>query len=49
MWGGWGGSWETMNPDHRRHAAYVMNKMAPGIEGTDRTDRYFRLIYEALA
>jgi CubicO group peptidase (beta-lactamase class C family) len=48
FWGGWGGSWETMNPDHRATAAYVMNKMAPGIEGSDRTTRYFTLIYEAL-
>lgn len=48
FWGGWGGSWETMNPDHRATAAYVMNKMAPGIEGSDRTARYFNLIYEAL-
>ena len=38
-----------MNPDHRATAAYVMNKMAPGIEGSDRTTRYFNLIYEALA
>jgi CubicO group peptidase (beta-lactamase class C family) len=49
FWGGWGGSWETMNPDHRATAAYVMNKMAPGIEGSERTTRYFNLIYEALA
>ena len=48
FWGGWGGSWETMNPDHRTTAAYVMNKMAPGIEGSDRTTRYFNLIYDAL-
>ncbi len=49
FWGGWGGSWETMNPDHRATAAYVMNKMAPGIEGSERTTRYFTLIYDALA
>jgi CubicO group peptidase (beta-lactamase class C family) len=48
MWGGWGGSWETMNPDTRTTAAYVMNKMAPGVEGSDRTTRYFTLIYDAL-
>ena len=48
FWGGWGGSWETMNPDHRATVAYVMNKMAPGIEGSERTTRYFTLIYEAL-
>jgi CubicO group peptidase (beta-lactamase class C family) len=49
FWGGWGGSWETMNPDRRATLAYVMNKMAPGIQGSDRTARYFTLIYEALA
>jgi CubicO group peptidase (beta-lactamase class C family) len=49
FWGGWGGSWETMNPDRRATVAYVMNKMGPGIEGSARTDRYFTLIYEALA
>lgn len=48
FWGGWGGSWESMNPDRRTTIAYVMNKMGPGIEGSARTDRYFRLIYEAL-
>ena len=49
FWGGWGGSWETMDPDRRTTIAYVMNKMAPGIEGSDRTTRYFTLAYEALA
>jgi CubicO group peptidase (beta-lactamase class C family) len=49
FWGGWGGSWETMNPDSRTTVAYAMNKMGPGIEGSDRTGRYFTLIYEALA
>ncbi|MGW0159868.1 serine hydrolase domain-containing protein [Mycobacterium sp. NPDC003323] len=48
FWGGWGGSWESMNPDSRTTVAYVMNKMGPGIEGSARTDRYFRLIYDAL-
>lgn len=48
FWGGWGGSWETMNPDRRATIAYVMNKMGPGVEGSPRTDRYFRLIYDAL-
>ena len=49
FWGGWGGSWEAMNPDSRTTIAYVMNQMGPGIEGSARTDRYFRLIYDALA
>jgi CubicO group peptidase (beta-lactamase class C family) len=48
FWGGWGGSWETMNPDRRMTAAYVMNKMGPGLAGSERTDRYFTLIYDAL-
>ena len=48
FWGGWGGSWESMNPDSRTTIAYVMNKMGPGIEGSARTDRFFRLIYQAL-
>ncbi|MHA3019055.1 serine hydrolase domain-containing protein [Mycobacterium sp. BMJ-28] len=48
FWGGWGGSWETMNPDRGATIAYVMNKMGPGVEGSARTDRYFRLIYDAL-
>lgn len=34
FWGGWGGSWETMNPDRRMTTAYVMNKMGPGVEGS---------------
>ncbi len=41
FWGGWGGSWEMMDPDRRATVTYVMNKMAPGIEGSDRTARYF--------
>ncbi|WP_066902373.1 serine hydrolase domain-containing protein [Mycolicibacterium houstonense] len=48
FWGGWGGSWETMNPDHRATFAYVMNKMGPGVEGSERTARYLNLFYEAL-
>jgi CubicO group peptidase (beta-lactamase class C family) len=49
FWGGWGGSWETMNPDRRMTTAYVMNKMGAGIEGSERTALYTTLIYEALS
>jgi CubicO group peptidase (beta-lactamase class C family) len=49
FWGGWGGSWETMNPDRRMTTAYVMNKMGAGIEGSERTARYMTLIYDAVA
>ncbi len=37
-----------MNPDLRATFAYVMNKMGPGTTGTERTNRYGKLIYEAL-
>jgi CubicO group peptidase (beta-lactamase class C family) len=49
FWGGWGGSWETMNPESRTTIAYVMNKMGPGIQGTERTATYLTLSYEALS
>jgi CubicO group peptidase (beta-lactamase class C family) len=49
FWGGWGGSWETMNPDRRMTTAYVMNKMGPGVEGSERTARYTTLIYDAVS
>lgn len=49
FWGGWGGSWETMNPDRRMTTAYVMNKMGAGIEGSERTARYTTLIYDAVS
>ncbi|MGA5541762.1 serine hydrolase domain-containing protein [Mycobacterium sp. NPDC051198] len=49
FWGGWGGSWETCNPDHRATFAYVMNRMGAGVEGSPRTARYLTLFYEALA
>jgi CubicO group peptidase (beta-lactamase class C family) len=48
FWGGWGGSMVVMNPDLQATFAYVMNKMGPGTTGTERTNRYARLIYEAL-
>lgn len=47
-WGGWGGSAIVMNPDRRTTFAYVMNLMGPGTTGTERTNRYARLIYDAL-
>jgi CubicO group peptidase (beta-lactamase class C family) len=49
FWGGWGGSWETMNPDRRMTTAYVMNKMGAGIEGSERTALYTTLIYDAVS
>jgi CubicO group peptidase (beta-lactamase class C family) len=48
FWGGWGGSMAVMDLDRRATITYVMNKMGPGTTGTERTNRYARLIYEAL-
>jgi len=48
FWGGFGGSMIAMNPDRRTTAAYVMNKMGAGLFGSERTNRYARLIYDAL-
>jgi hypothetical protein len=48
-WGGWGGSMIVMNPDYRTTFAYVMTKMGPGNTGTERTNRYAGLIYDALS
>ena len=37
-----------MNPETGATIAYIMNKMGPGIEGSERTARYLTLIYDAL-
>jgi len=47
-WGGWGGSWATMNPDEDATFAYVMNKMGGGLLGSERTSTYMNIFYEAL-
>jgi CubicO group peptidase (beta-lactamase class C family) len=47
-WGGWGGSMIVMDVDRRTTLSYVMNKMGPDTTGTERTNRYLSLIYEAL-
>ena len=49
FWGGWGGSMVLMCPDRRTTIAYVMNKMGPGILGSDRMATYGTLIFAALA
>ncbi|MDZ4265776.1 MAG: serine hydrolase domain-containing protein [Mycobacterium sp.] len=48
-WGGWGGSIAVMDTDRRATYAYVMNKMGPGTTGNARTNRYARLITDAVA
>ena len=36
FWGGWGGSVIIMDLGRRMTISYMMNKMAPGIIGSDR-------------
>jgi CubicO group peptidase (beta-lactamase class C family) len=48
FWGGWGGSMAVMDTERRATLTYVMNKMGPGTTGTERTNRYAELIYDAL-
>ncbi|OBA81590.1 serine hydrolase [Mycobacterium sp. 1164966.3] len=50
FWGGWGGSMVVMDLDRRMTFSYVMNKMGQvTAAGSDRTQKYTRLIYEAVA
>jgi CubicO group peptidase (beta-lactamase class C family) len=47
-WGGWGGSVILMDLDRRTTISYMMNKMAPGIIGSDRSEAYVRVIQDCL-
>jgi CubicO group peptidase (beta-lactamase class C family) len=48
FWGGWGGSLVIMDLDRRVTFTYTMNRMAPGIVGSDRSEAYVRALYAAL-
>ncbi|MBI0378569.1 beta-lactamase family protein [Streptomyces albiflaviniger] len=48
FWGGWGGSMIIMDLDRRMTISYMMNRMAPGIIGSDRSGAYVTAIYDAL-
>jgi len=48
FWGGWGGSMIVMDLDRRLTIGYLMNRMAPGILGSDRSEAYVRAVYAAL-
>ena len=48
FWGGWGGSVILMDTDRRLTISYMMNKMQPGIVGSDNADAYVSAIYKAL-
>jgi CubicO group peptidase (beta-lactamase class C family) len=49
FWGGWGGSMIIMDLDRRLTISYMMNRMAPGIVGSDRSEEYINAVYDALA
>jgi CubicO group peptidase (beta-lactamase class C family) len=48
FWGGWGGSMIIMDVGRRTTISYMMNKMGPGIIGSDRSTEYGQAIYDAL-
>jgi CubicO group peptidase (beta-lactamase class C family) len=48
-WGGWGGSTILVDTGRRMTLSYMMNKMGPGIIGSDRSTQYGLAIYDALA
>ncbi|MFF0587515.1 serine hydrolase domain-containing protein [Streptomyces sp. NPDC003781] len=48
FWGGWGGSMVLAHPERGLTISYVMNKMADGLIGSDRSEAYITAIYDAL-
>jgi CubicO group peptidase (beta-lactamase class C family) len=48
FWGGWGGSMIIMDLDRRTTIAYMMNRMQPGLVGSDLAAGYLKAIYEVL-
>jgi CubicO group peptidase (beta-lactamase class C family) len=49
FWGGWGGSTTIMFPLQKMTVSYVMNKMGPGIIGSDRSEAYVRAVLHSVA
>lgn len=49
FWGGWGGSMTIMFVDRGLTVSYVMNKMGPGIIGSDRSTAYVTAILDAVS
>jgi len=48
FWGGWGGSVIIMDVGRRMTISYMMNKMGPGVIGSDRSEQYVRAIYDVV-
>lgn len=49
FWGGWGGSLVLNDLENRMTIAYMMNKMAPGIVGSPRSEAYVKACYQSLS
>jgi CubicO group peptidase (beta-lactamase class C family) len=47
-WGGWGGSVILMDLDTRTTISYMMNRMGPGVIGSDRSESYVRAVQACL-
>ncbi|HEX3488095.1 MAG TPA: serine hydrolase domain-containing protein [Streptosporangiaceae bacterium] len=47
-WGGWGGSVILADTDSRTTISYMMNKMGPGVIGSDRSEIYVRTVLDCL-
>jgi CubicO group peptidase (beta-lactamase class C family) len=47
FWGGWGGSMIVMHLGRKMTISYMMNRMAPGIIGSPRSEQYGKEIYAA--
>jgi len=48
FWGGWGGSMIIMDLDRRTTISYMMNKMQPGLVGSDNAAAYVSAVYKLL-
>ena len=48
FWGAWGGSMIVMDAGRRMTISYMMNRMGPGIIGSDRSAAYGKAIYDAV-
>jgi CubicO group peptidase (beta-lactamase class C family) len=48
FWGGWGGSMIVMDVGRRMTISYMMNKMGPGIVGSERSAGYGQAIFDAV-
>jgi CubicO group peptidase (beta-lactamase class C family) len=47
-WGGWGGSVILTDLDRQVTVSYMMNRMGPGVMGSDRSEAYVRAAYACL-